>query len=110
MTSSPKRARLSVFIGGRVTAVTKPDKMSGAARVLSGFFGALVEETNMKHEQNFTQGPILSALLKFALPVLLALLLQAMYGAVDLQVVGNSARRQTSLPFPPEARSCRPSR
>ena len=28
------------------------------------------------------------ALLKFALPVLLALLLQAMYGAVDLQVVG----------------------
>ena len=42
----------------------------------------------MKREQNFTQGPILPALLKFALPVLLALLLQAMYGAVDLQVVG----------------------
>jgi len=42
----------------------------------------------MKQEQNFTQGPILPALLKFALPVLLALLLQAMYGAVDLQVVG----------------------
>lgn len=42
----------------------------------------------MKQKQNFTQGPILSALLKFALPVLLALLLQAMYGAVDLQVVG----------------------
>lgn len=42
----------------------------------------------MKKEQNFTQGPILSALLKFALPVLVALLLQAMYGAVDLQVVG----------------------
>ena len=42
----------------------------------------------MKQEQNFTQGPILSALLKFALPVLLALFLQAMYGAVDLQVVG----------------------
>lgn len=39
-------------------------------------------------EHNFTQGPILPALLKFALPVLLALLLQAMYGAVDLQVVG----------------------
>ena len=30
----------------------------------------------------------MSALLKFALPVLLALFLQAMYGAVDLQVVG----------------------
>lgn len=42
----------------------------------------------MKQEQNFTQGPILPALLKFALPVLFALLLQAMYGAVDLQVVG----------------------
>ena len=42
----------------------------------------------MKQERNFTQGPILPALLKFALPVLFALLLQAMYGAVDLQVVG----------------------
>ena len=42
----------------------------------------------MKREQNFTRGAILPALLRFALPVLLALLLQAMYGAVDLQVVG----------------------
>ena len=42
----------------------------------------------MKQEQNFTQGAILPTLLRFALPVLLALLLQAMYGAVDLQVVG----------------------
>ncbi len=42
----------------------------------------------MEQQQNFTRGPILSALLKFALPVLLALFLQAMYGAVDLQVVG----------------------
>ena len=42
----------------------------------------------MKKQHDFTQGPILPALLKFALPVLLALLLQAMYGAVDLQVVG----------------------
>ena len=42
----------------------------------------------MKKEQTFTQGAILPSLLKFALPVLLALLLQAMYGAVDLQVVG----------------------
>lgn len=41
-----------------------------------------------ENEHNFTQGPILPALLSFALPVLLALLLQAMYGAVDLQVVG----------------------
>ena len=42
----------------------------------------------MKREQSFTQGAILPTLLRFALPVLLALLLQAMYGAVDLQVVG----------------------
>ncbi len=39
-------------------------------------------------ENNFTSGPILGPLLKFALPVLLALVLQAMYGAVDLYVVG----------------------
>ena len=42
----------------------------------------------MEREHDFTRGPILSSLLRFALPVLLALLLQAMYGAVDLQVVG----------------------
>ena len=42
----------------------------------------------MEREHDFTQGPILSSLLRFALPVLLALLRQAMYGAVDLQVVG----------------------
>ena len=42
----------------------------------------------MKQKHDFTRGPILSSLLRFALPVLLALLLQAMYGAVDLQVVG----------------------
>lgn len=42
----------------------------------------------MKRNHTFTEGPILPALLRFALPVLLALLLQAMYGAVDLQVVG----------------------
>jgi len=42
----------------------------------------------MDQHQDFTRGPILPALLRFALPVLLALLLQAMYGAVDLQVVG----------------------
>ena len=39
-------------------------------------------------ENNFTQGSILAPLVKFALPVLLALFLQSMYGAVDLLVVG----------------------
>lgn len=37
---------------------------------------------------NFTEGKILSPLLKFAIPVLLAMFLQVMYGAVDLIVVG----------------------
>ena len=40
---------------------------------------------------NFTQGKILSPLLKFTLPVLAALFLQSLYGAVDLLVVGQFA-------------------
>ena len=43
----------------------------------------------MERKDDFTKGAILPALTRFALPVLLALFLQAMYGAVDLQVVGN---------------------
>lgn len=39
-------------------------------------------------ENQFTEGKILSPLIRFALPVLLALCLQAMYGAVDLLIVG----------------------
>ncbi len=45
----------------------------------------------MKENQGsspFLEGPVLPALLKFALPVLAALFLQAMYGAVDLIVIG----------------------
>ncbi|MDO4297945.1 MAG: MATE family efflux transporter [Lachnospiraceae bacterium] len=42
----------------------------------------------MKQSQSFTEGKILSPLIRFALPVFLALFLQAMYGAVDLLVVG----------------------
>ena len=45
----------------------------------------------MEREKNFTQGNILRSLLLFALPVLLALFLQAMYGAVDLLIVGKFA-------------------
>ena len=46
------------------------------------------------YEKNldFTQGKILSPLLRFAMPVLFALFLQAMYGAVDLLVVGKFAK------------------
>jgi len=45
-------------------------------------------EKDIKRADSFTQGPILSPLLRFTLPILLALLLQTMYGAVDLMVVG----------------------
>ncbi len=41
--------------------------------------------------QNFTSGPILSQLIRFSIPVLFALLLQATYGAVDLLIVGQFA-------------------
>ena len=42
----------------------------------------------MQKNTGFTHGRILAPLLKFAVPVLGALILQAMYGAVDLLVVG----------------------
>lgn len=45
----------------------------------------------MNTSQNFTEGKILTPLLKFALPVLAALFLQTMYGAVDMLVVGQFA-------------------
>jgi Na+-driven multidrug efflux pump len=38
--------------------------------------------------RTFTEGQILLPLVRFALPVLAALFLQAMYGAVDLMIVG----------------------
>ncbi len=43
-------------------------------------------ETRTKND--FTQGRIFSPLLRFSLPVLGAMILQALYGAVDLYVVG----------------------
>jgi putative MATE family efflux protein len=57
------------------------------------FFSSLflleAQEMELRRQKgNFTQGPILRPLLLFAMPVLAALLLQAMYGAVDLMVVG----------------------
>ena len=45
----------------------------------------------MNTEKNFTEGKILGPLMKFALPVMFAMFLQAMYGAVDLFVVGQFA-------------------
>lgn len=46
----------------------------------------------MERRIDFTNGRIVVPLLKFAGPVLLALFLQAMYGAVDLMIVGKFAR------------------
>lgn len=37
---------------------------------------------------NFTEGSILKKMIKFMIPILGSLILQAMYGAVDLLVVG----------------------
>ncbi|MEE8792678.1 MAG: MATE family efflux transporter [Erysipelotrichaceae bacterium] len=45
----------------------------------------------MMREGDFTEGNIYSPLVKFALPVLAALFLQSLYGAVDLLVVGQFA-------------------
>lgn len=44
-----------------------------------------------RKEQNLIQGNILKALISFAFPVMLALFLQAMYGAADLIIVGQFA-------------------
>ena len=45
----------------------------------------------MEKNRTFTEGKILQPLIIFALPVLFALFLQAMYGAVDLLIVGKFA-------------------
>ena len=41
-------------------------------------------------DNDFTNGPILSKMLRFMVPILGALVLQAMYGAVDILIVGKS--------------------
>ena len=45
----------------------------------------------MKKAVDFTEGKILGPLMKFAGPILLAMFLQSMYGAVDLLIVGRFA-------------------
>lgn len=45
----------------------------------------------METTKNFINGGVLSSLIKFAIPVLAALILQSLYGAVDLLVVGQFA-------------------
>lgn len=55
--------------------------------VLSSFF---MEEKTMK-QHSLTEGSVLKRLLLFALPILGANLLQALYGTVDLMIVGRFA-------------------
>ena len=43
----------------------------------------------MKQENTFLHGKIVPPLIKFAIPLMLSLILQALYGAVDLMVVGH---------------------
>ena len=45
----------------------------------------------MRESQNFTVGKLFFPIIRFALPVLAAMLLQTMYGAVDMMIVGNYA-------------------
>ncbi|MBR6912243.1 MAG: MATE family efflux transporter, partial [Treponema sp.] len=43
----------------------------------------------MNDKHDFTQGPIFSKLFSFMLPILLSLVLQSLYGAVDMLIVGH---------------------
>ena len=52
--------------------------------------------TNKIKENDFTKGPIASALIKFSLPLMLAILLQALYGAVDLIIVGKFSTNEAT--------------
>lgn len=54
----------------------------------SAVYGYVSLRGMQMNNNNFTEGAILPKLMKFMLPVLLAMFLQAMYGAVDLLVVG----------------------
>ena len=48
----------------------------------------ILRRKNVKKRNSFTEGPVFQSLLRFAIPVLGALILQAAYGAVDLLIVG----------------------
>ena len=45
----------------------------------------------MDNKKSFTSGGVLGPLIKFVMPVLVAMFLQSLYGAVDLLVVGQFA-------------------
>ena len=51
--------------------------------------GRNIAKTDQSDRQDFTQGSIFGKLIQFMIPILGALILQAMYGAVDMLVVGH---------------------
>lgn len=51
-----------------------------------------METMPKKKTADFTQGPILGPLLRFTFPIFLAMALQALYGAVDVAIVGRFAQ------------------
>lgn len=53
----------------------------------------------MEQMKDFTKGPILGPLLAFSMPILLALFLQALYGAVDLLLAAWWMSRATGRLF-----------
>ena len=57
----------------------------------------------MERSLSLTEGACHSTMLHFALPFLLANLLQALYGAADLLIVGQFFHAQPSYPLWPRA-------
>ena len=57
----------------------------------------------MNEKQDFTTGSIPKKMIGFMLPVLGALILQAMYGAVDLMIVGRFGTTEEYRELQPEA-------
>ena len=53
-------------------------------------------------QKDFTTGSISKKLIAFMIPILGSLILQAMYGAVDLLVVGDLVQKQVCPVYQPE--------
>lgn len=64
--------------------VVMPDKMNGENHSLVPLF----LKSGFMKELDLTKGSVLKTLLQFAVPFLIANLLQALYGGADLFVVG----------------------
>ena len=83
--------------------VVMPDKMNGENHSLVRLF----LKSGFMKELDLTKGSVLKTLLQFAVPFLIANLLQALYGGADLFVVGWSTMPPVSLPLPLVVRLCR---